>query len=219
MKFKFILSLLALLTCKKGQSHALWNETSPIGTFHKPHQIKAFSREYAPQGIKLLQIGPENPKNQLETQRSPDHFESSIKSVSQGMYHVMAVHPAQGPYERKTIESSPNSYVKVGDSSKENFKTGYWNKLLPKKLREGNSIQTSIIAETAAMPYIDMDVIPPSRWTETLYSNLTGKNPHNSAVTGIYFVETSFLEEKSSNRFRKAIGKIWRSSVTSAMVN
>ena len=232
MKFKFILNRLALLTCEKGQSHALWSETSPFGTFNIPHLTKAFSGKHVHleieslgkwdpilKGFKLFLIGPENPKNLLEAKPSSDHSESSFKPASQGSSQVMAVHTAQGPYERKTLEFSSNSYGKVGDSAEEKFKTGFGNKLLPKKLQVGDSIQVSIIGGTEALPHIDMEVISCSGWRKTLYSNLTGKNSHIAALTGIYFFESSFWIEKSSNWFGKTSDKIWRNSVAFAKVN
>lgn len=232
MKLKFILILFALFAFKIGHSHALWIETSPIGTINKSHQIKVFFGEYAHQEIsplekwysdlkefKLFLVGPDNKKIQLETKPFSDHFEASFIPESDGVYQVMVLHPAKEPYETMAFEFSSNASIKVGKNAKENFNLDYGIKLSPQTIKIGDSIRAHIFSEKAVLPNTEVEVISPSGWTKTLKSDENGIVSFLAKEKGVYLLETSIMEEKTSDWFGKTVDKIWKGSTASAIVN
>lgn len=229
---KLVITLFAIFTCKMVTAHALWIETTAIGSKDKDQEVKIYYGEYSHnliepvdkwysdvKGFKLFLISPSQQKTEIKTTAHSDYFSASFNPTEEGTYILAIEHPAKDPYQTTAFEFTAMAKVQVGRQSETVAALALSIHIEPKDYHVGDMIQAQIKRNDVLFPNAEVEVVMPGGWVKSLKTDEKGILSFKTPAGGKYLLEVTDTEEKKANWFGKSIDKVWRANTAVLFVN
>ena len=220
---------IALLLVSVGNlfAHALWIQTSTVGTAGQIQSVKIVYSEPDDKPEKLADwysdvkefelwlTTPDKQKVKLTTIAGEDHFTSEFTPEKDGVYTLSISKAAKDLGGETIYEFNASAVVKVGKSLAGNDAAYNGNIInvfadASKTFKTNQPFNLTTILKGKPTENLHVGVASPSGWNKNISSNSSGIAEFTPIWPGTYKLEVSTSEDATGDHFGKPYKSIWR---------
>jgi len=213
-------------------AHAIWMETSALGSVGKEQIVKIFYGEYEESEIEntsnwysdlkqmqVFVVQPDQSKIKLTLTDKGTYMEARFTPKMEGTNLIYTEHFTKDLGEKTRYGFASQAAVQVGKKS--NAVKGaqrYQLFVAPKKYNVGNSTQVVLTKDNLAVADQEVTVISPKGWEKKIKTDAEGKISFEMPLPGIYVIEYGVMVKEDGLWFEKPYTDTWYGNTTSIQV-
>lgn len=226
LKLLKLLSLsLVLLHTGNAFAHALWIETAATGKAGQKQQVYVYYGEYAEnerdsvshwfsdvKEVRIWLVGPDNKKTQLSTAAEANRLVADFTPSVNGMYTILADHPAKEVPRTTLYQFVSSATVTVGTAASPAVtpNTNSLSLTARNGYKANNPVTVDALFKNKPTMEISFSVVTPTGWSKSFKADAAGNLTFTPTAAGIYYVEAFYTEKISGEQNGKTYDTIWR---------
>jgi uncharacterized GH25 family protein len=210
MMKKAIVSMMLLLSAVVANAHAVWIETSLIGTKNKSQEVRVYLGEYAEgvrdsvskwfsnmKDVELFVTAPDGKREQITLKANGNHLVGNFTPSQDGSYALSITHTVAEIYGEVKIIYYASATVNTGKASASQLPAATALAVVPASETPKKLQQTSVKVLNAQQPLAEakVEVCSPAGWIKTQHSDAKGEVSFAPLEAGQYMFEAVRTEK------------------------